>query len=65
MFSLFKKNVIPHVRMTGVIGAVGRFKQGIELANQQAILKRLFHIKKQKQSLYLLTHQAALLFNPI
>ena len=43
MFSLFKKKiVIPHVRMTGVIGAVGRFKQGIELANQQAILKSFF-----------------------
>ena len=38
MFSLFKKKtVIPHVRMTGVIGSVGRFKQGIDLANQQEI----------------------------
>ena len=49
MFSLFKKKiVIPHVRMTGVIGAVGRFKQGIELANQQAILKKAFSYKKAK-----------------
>ena len=34
--------------MTGVIGSVGRFKQGIDLANQQDILKKLFLIKKQK-----------------
>ena len=48
MFSIFKKKIIPHVRMTGVIGAVGRFKQGIDLANQQAILKKAFSYKKAK-----------------
>ena len=43
MFSIFKKKIIiPHVRMTGVIGSVGRFKQGIDLANQQEILKKAF-----------------------
>ena len=47
MFSLFKKKIIiPHVRMTGVIGSVGRFKQGIDLANQQEILKKAFSYKK-------------------
>ena len=41
MFSIFKKKpVIPHVRLTGIIGSVGRFKQGIDLAGQQAILKK-------------------------
>ena len=49
MFSFFKKKiVIPHVRMTGVIGNVGRFKQGIDLANQQDILKKAFSFKKAK-----------------
>ncbi len=49
MFSLFKKKIIiPHVRMTGVIGSVGRFKQGIDLANQQEILKKAFSYKKAK-----------------
>ena len=49
MFSLFKKKIIiPHVRMTGVIGSVGRFKQGIDLANQQDILKKAFSYKKAK-----------------
>ena len=41
MFSLFKKKiVVPHVRLTGVIGAAGRFKQGMDLAGQQDILKK-------------------------
>jgi len=49
MFSIFKKKVIiPHVRMTGVIGSVGRFKQGIDLSNQQEILKKAFSYKKAK-----------------
>ena len=34
--------------MTGVIGSVGRFKQGIDLANQQEILKKAFSYKKAK-----------------
>ena len=49
MFSIFKKKtVIPHVRLTGVIGSVGRFKQGIDLAGQREILKRAFSYKKPK-----------------
>ncbi len=49
MFSIFKKKtVIPHVRLTGVIGSVGRFKQGIDLSSQQAILKKAFSYKKSK-----------------
>ena len=47
MFSFFKKkNVVPHVRLTGVIGSAGRFKQGIDLAGQRAILKKAFSFKK-------------------
>ena len=47
MFSIFrKKKIVPHVRLTGIIGSVGRFKQGIELANQRDILKKAFSLKK-------------------
>ena len=47
MFSFFrKKTVIPHVRLTGIIGSAGRFKQGMELANQKDILKKAFSLKK-------------------
>tara|TARA_S200000501_G_C20671210_1_gene676416 strand:- start:12 stop:824 length:813 start_codon:yes stop_codon:yes gene_type:complete len=47
MFSFFKKKiVVPHVRLTGVIGSAGRFKQGLDLAGQRAILKKAFSLKK-------------------
>jgi len=49
MFSLFKKKtVVPHVRLTGVIGAAGKFKQGIDLVGQRDILKKAFSLKKVK-----------------
>merc|ERR1711904_223538 len=41
-----KKTVVPHVRLTGIIGSAGRFKQGMELANQREILKKAFSLKK-------------------
>ena len=47
MFSIFKKKtVIPHVRLTGIIGSAGRFRQGMDLAGQQDILKKAFSLKK-------------------
>ena len=47
MFSIFKKKtVIPHVRLTGIIGSAGRFKQGMDLAGQKDILKKAFSLKK-------------------
>ena len=47
MFSFLKKKIIiPHVRLTGVIGAAGRFKQGMDLAGQKVILKKAFSFKK-------------------
>ena len=47
MFSIFKKKtVVPHVRLTGVIGSAGRFKQGMDLAGQKDILKKAFSLKK-------------------
>ena len=47
MFSIFKKKkIVPHVRLTGVIGSAGRFKKGIDLAGQREILKKAFSLKK-------------------
>ena len=41
MFSLFKKKtIIPHVRLSGVIGNLGRFNKGIDLVGQREILKK-------------------------
>jgi len=49
MFSIFKKKtIIPHVRLTGVIGNIGRFNKGMDLTGQQDILKKAFSIKKVK-----------------
>ena len=49
MFSIFKKKtVVPHVRLTGIIGSAGKFKQGMDLASQHDILKKAFSFKKIK-----------------
>ena len=47
MFSIFKKKKsISHIRLTGVIGNVGKFKQGIEYSGQEEIIKKAFSVKK-------------------
>ena len=50
MFSIFKifkkKKLIPHIRLSGVIGTVGRFKQGINFAGQQETIDKAFSFKK-------------------
>ena len=47
MFSIFKKKkIVPHVRLTGVIGSAGRFNKGIDLAGQREILKKAFSLRK-------------------
>ena len=49
MFAFFKKKkIIPHVRLSGVIGSAGRFKQGIDFSGQQEIIKKAFSFKKSK-----------------
>jgi len=49
MFSIFKKKkIVPHIRLSGVIGSVGKFKQGIDFAGQQELIKKAFSIKKAK-----------------
>ena len=50
MFSFFKifkkKKIIPHIRLSGVIGSVGKFKQGLDFVGQQEIIKKAFSFKK-------------------
>jgi len=47
MFSFFKKKkVVPHIKLSGVIGNVGKFKQGIDFSGQEEIIKKAFSIKK-------------------
>ena len=47
MLSFFKKKkIVPHIRLTGVIGNAGRFKQGLDFAGQEELIKKAFSIKK-------------------
>jgi signal peptide peptidase SppA len=50
MFSILKifkkKKIIPHIRLSGVIGSVGRFTQGINFSGQQDIIDKAFSNKK-------------------
>ena len=47
MLSFFKKKkIVPHLRLNGVIGNAGRFKQGIDFAGQEELIKKAFSIKK-------------------
>ena len=47
MFSFFKKKkIVSHIRLTGVIGNVGKFRQGIEYSGQEETIKKAFSIKK-------------------
>ena len=41
MFSFFKKkNVVAHIKLNGVIGNAGKFKQGIDFAGQEKKKKK-------------------------
>ena len=47
MFSIFKKRkIIPHIKLAGVIGNVGKFKQGIDFSGQEEIILKAFSVKK-------------------
>ena len=49
MFSFFKKKkIIAHIKLNGVIGNVGKFKQGIDFSGQEEIIEKAFSIKKAK-----------------
>ena len=47
MISFFKKKkIVPLIRISGVIGNVGKFKQGIDLTGQEELIKKAFAVKK-------------------
>ena len=47
MFSfLKKKKIIPHIKLTGIIGNVGKFRQGIDFSGQEEIILKAFSVKK-------------------
>jgi len=49
MFSFFKKKkIVAHIKLNGVIGSAGKFKQGIDFAGQEEIIEKAFSLKKAK-----------------
>ena len=47
MFSLFKKKkIVPHIKLNGIIGSAGKFKQGLDFSGQEEIISKAFSTKK-------------------
>ena len=47
MLSFFKKKkIVPHIKLSGVIGNVGKFKQGIDFSGQEEVILKAFSVKK-------------------
>ena len=48
-FKIFKKTkVVSHIRLSGVIGSVGKFKQGLDFEGQKEIIEKAFSLKKAR-----------------
>ena len=48
MFSFFKKKkIVAHLKLNGIIGNAGKFKQGIDFAGQEEIIKKAFLLRKR------------------
>ena len=49
MFSFFKKKkIVSHIKLNGIIGNAGKFKQGIDFSGQEEIIQKAFSLKKAK-----------------
>tara|TARA_B110001450_G_scaffold206758_1_gene196968 strand:+ start:279 stop:1082 length:804 start_codon:yes stop_codon:yes gene_type:complete len=49
MFSFFKKKkIVSHIKLSGVIGNVGKFKEGLDFSGQEEIIQKAFSLKKTK-----------------
>ena len=44
-----KKKIVPHIKLSGVIGNVGKFKQGIDFAGQEEVIKKAFSALRNLQ----------------
>tara|TARA_B100001121_G_scaffold186807_1_gene163113 strand:- start:7259 stop:8065 length:807 start_codon:yes stop_codon:yes gene_type:complete len=43
---LKKKKIVSHIKLNGIIGNVGKFKQGIDFSGQEEIIRKAFSVKK-------------------
>ena len=47
MLSFFKKKkIVAHIKLNGVIGNSGKFKQGIDFSGQEETIEKAFSLKK-------------------
>ena len=47
MFSFFKKKkIVSHIKLNGIIGNAGKFKQGIDFSGQEEVINKAFSVKK-------------------
>ena len=47
MLSFFKKKrIVSYIKLNGVIGNAGKFKQGIDFSGQEELIKKAFSLKK-------------------
>jgi len=47
MFSFFKKKkIVAHIKLNGIIGNAGKFKQGLDFSGQEEIIEKAFSLKK-------------------
>ena len=43
---LKKKRIVSHIKLNGVIGNAGKFRQGIDFSGQEELIKKAFSLKK-------------------
>jgi signal peptide peptidase SppA len=49
MFSFFKKKkIVAHIKLNGIIGNTGKFKQGLDFSGQEETIEKAFSLKKAK-----------------
>ena len=66
MFSFSKKKkIIPLIKLNGIIGNVGKFKQGIDFSGQEEIITKAFNLKSPAVAIYQLIRLVARQYNPI
>ena len=47
MLSIFKKKkLVSHIKLNGIIGNVGKFRQGIDFSGQEEMIQKAFSLKK-------------------
>ena len=64
MFSFFKKKkIVAHLKLSGVIGNVGKFKQGIDFAGQEELIKKAINKFSYSKTCIIIAHRLSTIKN--